>query len=222
MTQESVTLPREVVEQVLHALWNTAHGEPCFSKHVRDSMASLRAALERPQDHVPDAVSMVPDGWKLVPVEPTQEMLDAYIHMQGRFSSARSDWAAMLAAAPQPPALEQQVEQEPVAVVDFTTEGWREIVDALRTLPDGAQLYTRPQREREPLSTARIDELIEEGIFGGNPYELVRRIEEERGVFMTRPPTDEQILRIVQSAQVGAHGEGHTIARAIEAAHNIK
>lgn len=49
-------------------------------------------------------------------------MLDAYIHMQGRFSSARSDWAAMLAAAPQPPttedcsAVEQpQSEQDPAA-----------------------------------------------------------------------------------------------------------
>ena len=41
---------------------------------------------------------------------------------------------------------------EPVAVVDFTTEGWRKIVDALRTLPDGAQLYTRPQPAQEPLT----------------------------------------------------------------------
>lgn len=41
-----------------------------------------------------------PEGWKLVPVEPTREMLDAYIAQAGRFSSARSDWAAMLAAVP--------------------------------------------------------------------------------------------------------------------------
>ena len=49
-------------------------------------------------------------------------------------------------------AQQPQGEQEPVAVVDFTTEGWRKIVDALRTLPDGAQLYTRPQPAQEPLT----------------------------------------------------------------------
>lgn len=75
-------------------------------------------------------------------------------------------------AAPQPPALEQQVEkestckdslqveQEPVAVVDFTTGGWTKIVDAMRTLPDGAQLYTHPQARREPLTHYEIHELF--------------------------------------------------------------
>lgn len=45
---------------------------------------------------------------------------------------------------------------EPVAVVDFTTEGWRKIVDALRTLPDGAQLYTHPQPRLQPLTDEEI------------------------------------------------------------------
>ena len=119
---KTVTLPREVVERALDALWNTAHGEPCFGKHVRNSMEALIAAMEQQPNHILDAGNMTLEGWKLVPVEPTQEMLDAYIHMQGRFSSARSDWAAMLAAAPQPQTTEQssaveqpQGEQEPVA-----------------------------------------------------------------------------------------------------------
>lgn len=51
--------------------------------------------------HVEQHLGMVSDGWKLVPVEPTKEMLDAYVRLQVRFNSARSDWAAMLAAAPQ-------------------------------------------------------------------------------------------------------------------------
>jgi hypothetical protein len=41
-------------------------------------------------------------GWKRVPLEPTREMIDAYLKADGRFHSARSDWAAMVAAAPQP------------------------------------------------------------------------------------------------------------------------
>ena len=37
-----------------------------------------------------------------------------------------------------------------------------------------------------------------------------------------KPLTDEDIERIVREARVGEHGIGYTIARAIEAAHNLK
>lgn len=47
-------------------------------------------------------------GWQLVPVEPTKEMLDAYVNLAGRFQSGRSDWEAMVAAAPTPPAQERK------------------------------------------------------------------------------------------------------------------
>lgn len=49
-----------------------------------------------------------PHGWKLVPVEPTREMMDAYVNQDGRFHSARSDWVAMLAASPTPPGLKRE------------------------------------------------------------------------------------------------------------------
>lgn len=39
----------------------------------------------------------VPAGWQLVPVEPTLEMLTAYVNTEG---GPRKEWAAMLAAAP--------------------------------------------------------------------------------------------------------------------------
>lgn len=52
--------------------------------------------------HEAKAAPAVPQGWKLVPVEPTREMLDAYLNLNARFHSARADWAAMLAAAPAP------------------------------------------------------------------------------------------------------------------------
>jgi len=35
-------------------------------------------------------------------VEPTKEMIDAYVNTSSRFWSARRDWAVMLAAAPSP------------------------------------------------------------------------------------------------------------------------
>ena len=55
--------------------------------------------------------SVAPPGWKLVPIEPTREMIDAYMAMNGRFQSARSDWAAMLAASPQPTTSAQEWEK---------------------------------------------------------------------------------------------------------------
>lgn len=51
----------------------------------------------RPQPAAP----AIPEGWKLVPVEPTQEMLEAYVNNTGKFHSGRSDWEVMLAAAPE-------------------------------------------------------------------------------------------------------------------------
>ena len=58
-------------------------------------------------DHSPDAGKMVPDGWQLVPMKPTYEMLDAAMAPKGRTVDGRSNphtisdkYIAMLAAAP--------------------------------------------------------------------------------------------------------------------------
>jgi hypothetical protein len=79
---------------------------------VRDLVEALRKA----DTQQPSAV--VPDGRKLVPVEPTPEMREAFFGAQeecetfkGRHGPAMPDhqWAAMLAAAPQQPAQGQWV-----------------------------------------------------------------------------------------------------------------
>ena len=44
----------------------------------------------------------VPEGFVVVPKEPTREMLDAYVNQNLKFQSGRSDWRAMLEAAPKP------------------------------------------------------------------------------------------------------------------------
>ena len=107
---ETITLPRSVVEQALEHL-TCPVDEP-----VREA---FRAALEQPQDHPEQHLDMVPEGWKLVPVEPTEAMLHAgnsAIENWGVDANGSSTYRAMLAAAPQPPVVEQpQVEQEPVA-----------------------------------------------------------------------------------------------------------
>ena len=121
----TITLPRSVVEQALEALDEIAWSNNTRRQSDRadDARIVLRAALEQAQVNSPE----IPEGWKLVPVEPTSEMLDAGRNAcEGRFypqdmlhgprAMMADSWAAMLDAAPQPPVVEQpQVEQEPVA-----------------------------------------------------------------------------------------------------------
>lgn len=61
-----------------------------------------QSLLERMVEAAQAKRGAVPDGWQVVPKEPTPEMLDAYVKNNARFHSARSDWASMLAAAPAP------------------------------------------------------------------------------------------------------------------------
>jgi len=87
-----------------------------FEAWIRKEFASVRPNLDvfshfAPQWEIwqaalaaqPPAVAAIPEGWKLVPIEPTDEMCNAEALDVGK-KTARSTWAAMLAAAPQPPA----------------------------------------------------------------------------------------------------------------------
>lgn len=152
MEQEFVTLPREVVEQAIEALFCTDSEEGSTShENELKAVKKLRAALDKPQNHVPDAGNMVPAGWKLVPVEPTQGMIeagkDAHYEAekriqepgawkQGGFAKravrAAHVFQAMLDAAPQPQALDQpQVEQPAMTPIaqrkldSLLTEGYK-------------------------------------------------------------------------------------------------
>ena len=51
MTQEFVTLPREIVEQAIYALYctNSQEGSPAYNFELK-AIKELRAALEQPQD----------------------------------------------------------------------------------------------------------------------------------------------------------------------------
>ena len=77
-----------------------------ISEHYRgcDLLERIDAALaSKLPDHIADVSNMVaPEGWQLVPVEPTEEMLDAgYFTNHG---ANRGIYRAMLAAAPKPEA----------------------------------------------------------------------------------------------------------------------
>ena len=65
-------------------------------------ITELQDALELAEEavrakHFPDAAKMVQNGWQLVPVEPTEAMLEETCE---RGNYARNVWEVMLAAAP--------------------------------------------------------------------------------------------------------------------------
>lgn len=124
---QTITLPRAVVEQALDTLntveWSVV--ESCWivdGERIDSAINTLRAVLEQPDTGIPASEQ---DDWKLVPVEPTQAMLRAAIDAPrpavyvDSLSAAENlinstKYRAMLAAAPQPPAVEQpQGGQEP-------------------------------------------------------------------------------------------------------------
>ena len=120
---EMIMLPREVAEQALEALLNEGEFRKLLEPLIEKSIDSIRDALEQP-DAGPTATT--PEGWKLVPVELTHEMLragrDSHYEAEKRIQDqdawspggfakravrAAHVFQAMLAAAPQPTALEQ-------------------------------------------------------------------------------------------------------------------
>ena len=70
------------------------------SKRITELQDALELAEEAVRaKHFPDAAKMAPDGWQLVPVEPTIEMVTAATHSSVGFGT-RAAYQAMLAAAP--------------------------------------------------------------------------------------------------------------------------
>jgi hypothetical protein len=94
----------EVIDRMADAVlgkdrheWTSAYDFTDAAAEVEDRIAELESRITA----APQAMqAAVPDGWKLVPVEPTREMLDAYVAADGRFHSGRTDWGVMLNAAP--------------------------------------------------------------------------------------------------------------------------
>jgi hypothetical protein len=129
----------------------------------------------------------IPQGWKLVPVEPTSEMLQATVNGYAqefrahRMSVGKSLYRTMLAAAPE------------VQVTGLNLN-CKSTQKRLATLWGFAPA-------QQPLTQQRIQELADEGVFHGNIFEIVRRIEEEHGTFKTRPLTDEDIANCAVGAQ---------------------
>lgn len=105
---DKMLIDKSVVEQALEALDEIAWSNNTRRQSDRadDARIVLRAAMEQSQVNSPE----IPEGWKLVPVEPSPEMVtDGAVESYGPLLAGivyqervRRAWQAMLAAAPQP------------------------------------------------------------------------------------------------------------------------
>ena len=137
---DTITLPRSVVEQAIEALAAGVKISPNSVLHDR-----FRAALEQPQDHQIGALDMVPAGWKLVPSTLTDTQRQAALDAWWNACDGKMYWekvyAAMLAAAPQPPVVGQpQVEQGPVAWIRGLPEEATHIAITKGKIRSGGQI----------------------------------------------------------------------------------
>lgn len=141
-----MTATTDKLAQALRERFECLRGHVPTDKEVISAALEVIAAYEAEvqavrEDHFAGVRNMVPHGWKLVPVDPTDAMrIAGGIALE---SSPAHDvigplvdaWAAMLAAAPQP-----EEQSKPAAIV--REDMGRKWADLTQDLPPGALLYS--------------------------------------------------------------------------------
>lgn len=156
--------------------------------------------LQRKADDSVTSCSTTAADWKLVPVEPTDDMLydiQEFSHILP--PRGKRIWAHMLAAAPQPPTVKESSavqqprgEQEPFTVLvrkrSWLANQWEA---APRGFPDYGRswadervnVYTHPQPPRQPLTDEQIDALaVDDDLLPLSHLEFARAIERAHGI----------------------------------------
>lgn len=133
--------------------------------------------LRKPAAATQAVQAAVPDGWKLVPLNPTAEMCKA----ANLSSTNRQRWADMLAAAPAHPAegVPAQAAKlpplpEPTAFLvckgsEVTARAWN--VDQMRAYAAAALAATQPAAQGVEQDAARYQALVESGNFAPSLFD---------------------------------------------------
>ncbi|MFY7767196.1 DUF551 domain-containing protein [Yersinia enterocolitica] len=118
------------------AYWNDACDLDDGAFSYANDAGCTRPLYDTPQLNSPE----IPDGWKLVPIEPTQNMVDAHIRgMQlAGFSRAYRD---MLATAPEPQNQQQNIPEN-------IPQGWINCSDHRPKRGTDVQVYCSDTREQ--------------------------------------------------------------------------
>lgn len=151
----------DFAEQILDELIRSG----CFSGLVSTTLATnaiKRALADRPAPAV-----QVPSGWKLVPMEPTLEMLQAAEaelerHFDEYGERADHDWIyrAMLAAAPAPAPVAAEAEHRPTAVSNPASVAFVDAngdIIAKRQLTPWSELFLGPGKTEAVAQGGGVD-----------------------------------------------------------------
>ena len=142
---EMITIDRTVMELALEALEGCRieydyHGNPmdASDRDVIEARSALRTAIKQTQSPAEQYLGMVPPGWKLVPVEPTRDMIAAAAKDESskEHPTYASMYAAMLDAAPQPerqPLTDEQI-LEVMREWPVETNVWADHIDFARAI----------------------------------------------------------------------------------------
>lgn len=164
IAQAQQLYPRDAAQRNANAA-HIAAANPATLLALVEHIRSQAAELERRK-----AGQAVPEGYALVPIEPTPEMIAAFAFAgdvdlaigHGAISAeVASDYKSMLAAAPAAPAQVAQ-ENKPIAIVDANDDGmWADILPDV-SVKVGDLLYAAPPAAEQPDSVAVPRELLEE------------------------------------------------------------
>lgn len=162
-----------------------------LSTHYNIYVDTVEAAAELRRLHAENEQLRVsrqasaPDGWKLVPVEPVAWQC----RMRADWGRSNEWWSWQECSR------EKAEDYKRVPYLN----NWQYESRPLYTHPQNlsckstqARLatlwgYVKEQPKREPLYADVIQKLADDGVFHGNVFEIVRRIEEEHGIFKLRP-----------------------------------
>lgn len=174
-----------------------------------DECIDLEDAAEAWNRRAPSV--LVPQGWRLVPAEPTDEMLNATYAGQHCSDVFRD----MLAAAPQPPEAEENPLQEPLDEALQSLEFYKRRCDLLQSIQP---------RMRDPERTMVCDVLANGHLLqGGDGQPDKARYAPPEAAPVRKPLTDAEIESATgakQGTPLFLAAKGFTIA--IERAHGIK
>lgn len=294
MTQEFVTLPREVVEQALDSLLNEGGFRKLLKPFIEKSIESIREALEQPKEcydqrdpladqqidaiaeSMPGGLDGFLKGWgwrqfaravfEAAPQPPTTEQSSAVVEecltdeLKPRFSAhddaerlksvargmSYNDHGEAVSkhtlmeiavrlesggyAAPQPPALEQQVEKESTckdslqveqAAVAWLATYTGKVGEPLVYVTSSYELAVENDRNQSPKPLHLHQQNLQCKSTQARLATLWGYVKEQPKL---EPLTDEQILHYGpgEEGAVWSYEDQLYFARAIEAAHNIK
>lgn len=116
-------------------IWLNNYSGTCVQEYVK---------LERLQETLSGNSPVIPDDWVMVPKEPTQAMIKAWLSEVANFRGHAAGYKAALAAAPKPQNVPQNIpENIPSGKSTLTPDGWISCSERMPAQDDWVLIYSK-------------------------------------------------------------------------------